>query len=519
MELTDQAIVVELRQARRRRRLQKVNVFEALYRGYLTVLGVAVGIWALSNLPSDHRFLRQQVLSAAHRGPSLLGVVAAVVVVLSLRSGLRGGPLVLEAPDIQHVLLAPLARAAALRAPALQRLRTKVSGWAAAGVVAGLLASKRLPGPTLQWLACAGAAGALIGAAAAGLGLIASGRRLGRLWGFVISVVLLCWSLGDYLFHTDTSPFTWIGRVAMYPVVGGGWAWLVAAPVAAVVLAGLASVGGVSLEAAMRRASLVGQLRFALTVRDLRTVVVLSRLLAEERPRRRPIIALRPGSGRFWAVWKRDWQGLLRWPGSRLIRVLVLGAVAGASLREVWNGTTPLLLVAGIALWLIAMDADVGLAGEADHSDQSRSVPVDGGDLLLRHFPAGVAAVIIVALAGGLTGAQVGGWSLRAVQLGFVVAVPAGVAAVAASAVSTIRSVYGSASGLLAFSPEAAGFGVVVREALPPLIATAGVVPVWAARHLAKHPSMQIPAAVTWGWLPLLLAATVGMWISFRGIK
>ena len=519
MELTDQAIVVELRQARRRRRLQKVNVFEALYRGYLTVLGLAVGIWTLSNLPSDHRLLHQQVVSAAHRGPALLGIAAAGVVVLSVRSGLRGGPLVLEAPDIQHVLLAPLARGAALRAPALQRLRTKVSGWAATGAIAGLLASKRLPGAPVEWLACGAAAGALTGAAAAGLGLVASGRRLGRLWGFVISVVLFGWAVGDYVLHAETSPFTWIGRVAMYPVAAGAWAWLVAFPVAAAVLAGLASVGGVSLEAAMRRASLVGQLRFALTVRDLRTVVVLSRLLAEERPRRRPIISLRAGSGRFWAVWKRDWQGLLRWPASRLIRVLVLGAAAGAALREVWNGTTPLLLVAGIALWLIAMDTDVGLAGEVDHSDQSRLVPVDGGDLLLRHFPAGVTAVILVALAGGLAGAQVGGWSFRAVQLGLVVAVPAGVAAVAASAVSTIRSVYGSASGLLAFSPEAAGLGVVVREALPPLIATAGVVSVWAARHLAGNASMQIPEAVTWGWLPLLLAATVGMWISFRGIK
>src|SRR5207237_581195 len=81
---------------------------------------------------------------------------------------------------------------------------------------------------------------------------------------------------------------------------------------------------------------------------------------------------------------------------------------------------------------------------------------------------------------GGFAGAQVGGWSLRAVALGAVVLVPAAIAAVAAAAVSTLRSVYGSGS-LLAFSPESTGLGLVIREGLPPAIATTGVVTVWAA--------------------------------------
>jgi hypothetical protein len=269
----------------------------------------------------------------------------------------------------------------------------------------------------------------------------------------------------------------------------------------------------------MRRASLVGQLRFALTVRDLRTVVVLSRLLAEERPRRRPLIRLRPGHGPALAVWKRDWRGVLRWPLSRFVRVLVLGAVAGAALRGVWAGTTPLLLVAGVAMWLAAMDADVGLAGEVDHADRGRSVPVDEGSLLLHHLPAAVAVVTLVAAAGGILGAQVGGWSLRAVQIGLAVMVPAAVGAVAGATVSTVRSVYGTGTGMFAFSPESTGLSLVIREALPPAIATAGVVSVWAARHLAKHESLQLNVALSWAWLPFLLAGAVVVWLSQRGLK
>ncbi|HMC04936.1 MAG TPA: hypothetical protein VKJ83_05635, partial [Actinomycetota bacterium] len=374
-------------------------------------------------------------------------------------------------------------------------------------------------GPVASWLASCVAAGALTGAFIVGAGLVASGGRLRPRWALLAAVALIAWGLADAVYGAVTSPFTLIGRVALYPIAGGAWAWLVALPVAGLLALGLSGVGGISLESAMRRASLVGQLRFALTVRDLRTVVVLSRLLAEERPRRRPLIRLRPGHGAVLAVWKRDWRGVLRWPLSRLVRVLVLGAVAGAALRGVWAGTTPLLAVAGVAMWLAAMDADVGLAGEVDHSDRGRSVPVDEGSLLLHHLPAAVAVVTLVAAAGGILGAQIGGWSLRAVQIGLAVMVPAAIGAVAGATVSTVRSVYGTGSGMFAFSPESTGLTLVIRETLPPAIATAGVVSVWAARHLAKHESLQISVALSWGWLPFLLAGAVVVWLSQRGLK
>ena len=515
----DASAVVELRHARRHRRLERLDVSEALYRGYLTALAVAALVWVLSNLPRDTRLSHSQIAGAAHRGPAFVGVAVAVLVALSLRSGARGGPLVLEAPDIQHVLLAPVSRRRALRHPALQKVRSAVLGWSAVGAVGGLLAAKRFGSSTPEWVLCGLAAGALSGASMVGAGLVASGRRLSFRWAFLLAVACVAWALADAVYRVQTSPFALIGRVALYPIAGGPWAWLVTLPVAGLLTLGMSSVGGVSLESAMRRAALVGQLRFALTVRDLRTVVVLARLLAEERPRRRPLVRLRPGHGRLLAVWKRDWQGLLRWPLSRLVRVLVLGAVAGASLRGVWAGTTPLLAVAGVALWLAAMDADVGLAGEVDHSDQARSVPVDEGSLLLSHLPAGVAVVALMAGLGGMLGAQVGGFSLRAVEIGAAVLVPASVGAVAAAAVSTVRSVYGTGGGILAFSPESTGLSVVIREALPPAIATAGVLTVWAAHHFAQRPAQQISIAVSWAWLPFLIGGIVVVWLSNRGLK
>ena len=66
---------------------------------------------------------------------------------------------------------------------------------------------------------------------------------------------------------------------------------------------------------------------------------------------------------------------------------------------------------------------------------------------------------------------------------------------------------------------NASDFEAPLREALPPAIATAGVVSVWAARHLAKHESLQISVALSWGWLPFLLAGAVVVWLSQRGLK
>jgi len=121
-----------------------------------------------------------------------------------------------------------------------------------------------------------------------------------------------------------------------------------------------------------------------------------------------------------------------------------------------WAGTTPLLAVAGVALWLAAMDADVGLAGEVDHSD--RDGPCDRrGIAAAAPPPAAVAVVTLVLGLGGMLGAQVGGWSLRAVQIGLAVIVPAAVGAVAGATVSTVRSVTARAAGCSPSRPSRRG--------------------------------------------------------------
>src|SRR4051812_33300017 len=99
--------LADLRKARRRHRAADVDVFEALYRAYLTAIVVALGVLVLSGITGDTRVDQATVERIRDDGAAVVGLVGAVVVAIGLRSGGRGGPLVIEAADVRLVLLAP----------------------------------------------------------------------------------------------------------------------------------------------------------------------------------------------------------------------------------------------------------------------------------------------------------------------------------------------------------------------------------------------------------------------------
>ena len=130
-----------------------------------------------------------------------------------------------------------------------------------------------------------------------------------------------------------TSPATMLGLLATLPLQHGARELLAALGVAVALAAGwlgLRRLGGLSLEAARRRATLAAEMRFSASVQDVRTVILLRRQLASEKPRRRPWLRLRAPRLARRPVWRRGWQSLLRWPAARLVRVLLAGAAAGA---------------------------------------------------------------------------------------------------------------------------------------------------------------------------------------------
>ncbi len=506
-----------LRRHRRRKRVASIHWVDALYRTYVAAVVGIVVVLVVSGLVGDGEVSGSALDRVVADGPAAVGVVVAIALALGLRSGGQGGPLALEAAEVRHVLLAPVPHRAALWHPALLQLRFAAFVGAVVGAIGGQLAARRLPGAPLAWVTVGGAFGLILAMAALGAALVCSGWQVPRWVTTLLGAGLIGWAVADLTGHAPPAPTTFLGELALWPVE---LQW-VAIPAALVALAlvplGLAAMGGLRVEAAERRAALVGQLRFAATMQDLRTVLVLRRQLAQERPRSRPWVRLRR-VGRWLPVWRRDWHGILRFPGTRLGRIVLLAVVGGLSLRGAWDGTTPLLVLAGLAFFVAGLEAAEPLAQEVDHRDRTDVMPTELGDVLVRHLPA---AAVVAVLVGGLAAgaAALAGPPAIAVAACAAASVSGALAGVAGGAASVVMGAPEPSSGSETVGlvpPEVAGLKIAARTAWPPAMALVGCLPLLVTRaaHDGGYPAFQPTATAVLG--VLVLVSITAAWVRFR---
>lgn len=504
------------RRYRSRKRLADVHWVDALYRAYLAALVSGFVVLGAASVVGDTPVRTTDALLAD--GEALLGLVVAVLVSVGLRSGSRGGPLALDRADVRHVLLAPVDRVSALRGPARHQLRFLVFAAAVAGATGGHLADRRLEGNGAAWTVCGALAAVTAVALAHGSACLAAGTRVRPWVASALSLVLVGWAAADVADRVAWSPSAAAGGIALWPerVRAGEPVALVV--VVAVVIVGLRVIGGVSIEQLERRSRLVGQLRFAATLQDLRTVVVLRRQLAQERPRTRPW--LRPAlPRRAVPVLVRDVRSLLRWPLGRIARLGVLAAVAGVAGRAAYDGTTPMVVVAGIALFVAGLDAAEPLGQELDHPTRRDGVPVPAGSIHVRHLPAVLAVATGVAAVAAAVAVAVdpagGAWSVAAA------CVPAaGLGAACGAVVNLLMGAMapaGTASSAWNLAPpEAAGIRLVYRTAWPPAISILGCSSLLAAREAMADGRDGIGPALLGGAALAGLAGLVAGWARFR---
>lgn len=496
--------VRDLRRARRRRRVATLDWVDVLYRAYVTALLVAGALVGLVLATGGKPVSHGTVSDVRRYGPAWIGLVVAVAVGLGLRSGSRGGPLALEPADVTHVLLGPVDRARVLRGDALRQARGVALIGLLVGGTAGGLASRRLPGSLAAWLATGVLVGLVLAFATWGAALLASGLRVRSAVATAVGVVLVGWSVADVVARVTTSPASLVGEVALWPVHFRVVAVIGVLVAVALPVAGLLLVAGVSLEAMERRSGLVGQLRFAATVQDVRTIVVLHRQLAQEHARSDPWARLRARQAPGHACWRRGWAGIFRWPAARVTRLIVLVAAAGAAAALAGAGTVPMVAVAGIATFLAGLDAAEALAQEADHPDIVAGMPVDRGDIMVRHVAVPIAVMLIASLA-GVAAAGLVTPSSHVVAVAAITAVPAATACVLGAAVAVVLGA--RRFGVLDMMfPEFAGIGLVLRTATPPAIAIAGFIPAVAAGQAAHGTDPAIAAAAT---LPVVAAVVL----------
>ena len=480
VEATTEALH-DLRRARRRNRLADVHWIDALYRVYMVgLVGVILIFLASGQLP-DEKVNAAEAMTFANQAPMWLGLLFAVAVGIGLRSGGRGGPLVLEAPVVMHELNAPVPRAEVVRGPAIKQLRFLAFSGAVVGAIIGELAARRLPVNIVATVICSALAFALAGMLASATAMAASGRRL-RWWPANTLVVLVIgWSVLDVVTKHMTSPMTMLAEIAFWPITFRIVGLVGVVLVVAMVYLALSRIGDLSLEHALRRAGLVAQLRFAVTLQDVRTVVLLRRQLSQENPRLRPWIRIGRAKRRSLVppIWKRDWQSYLRFPLPRLVRMGLLGVVAGLSLGMMWRGTIPMIIVAGIALYLAAYDAAEPTAQEVDHPTRWESYPDQPGRLVLQHLPAAFAVMAVVCLLAGASSLALVPFEV-VWKLFLVLIVPVALAAAVSATISTAQGAP-DVAGLAGLGPDIMGWVMLARVIIPPAITVVALLPLLGA--------------------------------------
>jgi hypothetical protein len=508
-------LVAELRRTRRKQRVAKIHWVDALYQVYITALFVVAGVLTLSSVIGDEPLSAHAVDRVASEGPALLGLIAAVAIGTGIRSGCRGGPLAVEAADVRHVLMAPIDRAAALRGPALRQLRFAAFAAAGVGAAVGQFAGRRMNGHGAGplWVLCGALFGSVVATSALGAALVASGRRVPTWLGSLLAAVIVGLAVADVADRLPWSPTEPLGHIAIWPLDFEPVGVLAILIGAGVIALGLLGVAGISLEAAERRTALVGQVRFAVTLQDLRTVMVLRRQLAADLPRSKPWIRTRRRS-RF-PVWQRGWRSVLRFPVPRLIRMVLLSVAASLALRGAWAGTTPLVIIAGLALWVAALDAVEPLSQEIDHPTIAESLPHEKGGLLLRHLPLSAAAMIpLVAI--GVVVAAVTGASGDELKVLAISIVPLAFAATAGAVISVLMGAPKPVSEMALATPEIAGAKIAVRTIWPPLVAVFGAVPVWLGSRAVEAGDDPTAVVVITSAVVVGVAFNTAAWVRTR---
>jgi hypothetical protein len=439
------AAMKAMRAARRRRYVARTDVMEVLYRVYLGAIAalfvLAFLAGALHEVPADPAAVDDIRVHA----PAIFGIAVAILVLAGLRAGARGGPLAIEAAEVHYTLLAPVSRRTALRPAALSQLRIAVIAGAVFGAIVGNFVFRRFPGSALEWIGSLAAFGALVPVMVLGGALFASGRRLRIGVAGALGIALVAWSVLDLALDWNSSPATMLGDLATLPLQHGASAWLAALGAVlalALLAAGLLGIGGIALEAARRRAELVAEMRFSASVQDLRTVILLRRQLASERPRRKPWVRIGGGRSAIYPIWRRGWQSFLRWPVVRIVRVVVIAVAAGALAVAGFSQTPVLFALPGPLLFIAALDLIEPFAQEVDHPTLRLLLPRRSAELWRHHLVApAVAAGIVLAIA-TLAAAAVGGDLGLALGVGAVSLIPVALVLVCAAAVSASNDPY-----------------------------------------------------------------------------
>ena len=511
----------EMRTSRRKNRLLEMEWFDALYRVYLAAFVGGGSVLFISGFVKDTKLDASGVTEFAARAPQILGVVVTLALFLGLRAGANGGPIAVEEADVRHVLLAPIPRKTALMHPVIQKLRTITFTGVLAGAAAGQLAARRLPGIPVHWVFYGAVFGALVGALFVASALIAHGLGFPHWATTMFGGGLLAWqtwaAAGQEVRH---GPANSIGRIAVWAVGAHGTDVIGAAAVLMLVLVSLVMAGRLTIEALARRSNLVAQLKFAVTLQDIRTVVLLRRQLGQESMRSSPWWKV-ARSGKLGPVPRRGLHSYTRFPLRRIIRMVMLTAGASAGLVYAYRGTAPAIVVSGLMLFVLGLEIVEPMSQEVDQPERNESFPVPRGHIMRLHLIMPALMLIPFAVIGALVAGVMQRDTSGAPAAIAILAIPVTFGGACGAVINTVKGMpdpLGQSAERLYMPPEVSGMTTMIRSVWPPVVSILACVPVLLVRNAEETGFNPIGAAVRGAVGCTLLIILVVGWVHQRDV-
>ena len=505
----------DMRTTRRRHRVQETEWFEALYRVYLAAIVGGGSILFVSGIFEDSTASVSDVSNITRHGPHILGVIVAIAAFLGARSGASGGPIAVEDAEVRHVLLAPIPMNEVLRKPAIQRLRAAAFAGALAGAAAGQLAARRLPGSLGAWAFFGAVYGMCVGLVWVGAALLVHGIRIHSTLATLAASALLFWQAGVTVADTAApGPFDAFGSMALWALHTEAIDLIAVVITVITASVGIFLVGRLSVEALARRSTLVAQLRFAVTLQDIRTVMLLRRQLSQEQMRANPWLTIKR-NGKLPPVVRRGVHSFLKFPARRFARMKLMVVLAALAQVAAYRGTTPAVVASGICLFIFGLELVEPLSQEVDKPERTDSLPVERGALMLRHLVVPAVMLVPFSIVAVITAAifEHDGAAIATAAILAPFALAAGMAGATINAVKGAPDPVGDNSKTLFMPPEVAGMTTMTRAVWPVVVATLGSLPVLAVREAVqsgRHPvAIAAQMCVGVGLLVFLVAGWV----------
>jgi hypothetical protein len=272
-----------------------------------------------------------------------------------------------------------------------------------------------------------------------------------------------------------------------------------------------------SLEALARRSSLVSQMKFAVTLQDIRTVVLLRRQLSQEYMRVQPWGKV-PVVLRRDVVVARGLRSIMHFPSRRLLRMTLLASAGGASLVVTWHGTTPAIVLSGLFLFVLGLDVVEPLSQEVDQPDRTDALPIERGLLMTKHLVV-PSLVVLPFVFIGIATAFVVEPKNSTIAYGFLLGIPAALGGVAGAAINAVKGApdpVGGATESLALPAEVSGMGTVIRAIWPPVVSILCSAPVLAVRYANENGTDAVGTAFRASGAVFVALGLVAGWVRQR---